>query len=448
MSNHYASRRLSSAAKALVIVFMASFAGCSLWQSQTGEEHPFTSAGVGAATGAAVGAVGGAIIGSTSGNVGSGLAVGSLAGAAVGGALGYRVSENEKEQSDKRSTVTRQDAQIKRQRHEIRRLRDDLSDEANDPLMKSGRPSVVKSVADWRAYRGSPAARPVASGRAMMKPSFYGENTGRAVTDLTLVSPPSIPAKSAVKSADATPAVSAETLVVSPSLKATTRSTEVPTKVPTEVPTEVRRALPATKAGLAVVTEKSLEQVALENVVEPIKPTSALPPMKSELTADTEESTEVLSKQEDEVVGEPDDALQVSPKDEVKQALKTKLDAKSSSEKPQMVAALAPVSKAAASTKVAEQQKLMAEVLNTESCVKAREESDRAKQSKSVADRLFYYRRALRLCPESSDYHFEIGKLYSVIGRTEDAKEEFRQALARNSANDSARHELSLLEKE
>ena len=72
------------------------------------------------------------------------------------------------------------------------------------------------------------------------------------------------------------------------------------------------------------------------------------------------------------------------------------------------------------------------------SCLEAENEAERAREATSDADKLFYYRRALRLCGESSNYHFETARAYLAIGRREDAAFEFRQALDLDPNNKAA----------
>ncbi len=81
------------------------------------------------------------------------------------------------------------------------------------------------------------------------------------------------------------------------------------------------------------------------------------------------------------------------------------------------------------------------------SCVEAENEAQRAREATSDADRLFYYRRALRLCGESSNYHLETGKAYAAIDRIEDAAFEFRQAIDLDPNNQAAIQQLSILER-
>ncbi len=62
-------------------------------------------------------------------------------------------------------------------------------------------------------------------------------------------------------------------------------------------------------------------------------------------------------------------------------------------------------------------------------CKNAREEVQRAKVLDEPADKLFHYRRALRLCPDVAAFHNELGELYLLLDRAGDAEYEFSQAL-------------------
>lgn len=62
-------------------------------------------------------------------------------------------------------------------------------------------------------------------------------------------------------------------------------------------------------------------------------------------------------------------------------------------------------------------------------CKNAREEVQRAKVLDEPADKLFHYRRALRLCPDVAAFHNELGELYLSLDRAGDAEYEFSQAL-------------------
>ncbi len=66
---------------------------------------------------------------------------------------------------------------------------------------------------------------------------------------------------------------------------------------------------------------------------------------------------------------------------------------------------------------------------DTTECHKAEEEVNQARGASETADKLFHFRRALRLCPENPSFHLGLGEVYLSLGRTEDAEFEFREAL-------------------
>ncbi len=79
-------------------------------------------------------------------------------------------------------------------------------------------------------------------------------------------------------------------------------------------------------------------------------------------------------------------------------------------------------------------------------CMLAETEAERARNAASDADKLFYYRRAIQLCPSAAVYHIEIGRVYIDIGRQEDAEFEFRRALDLDPDNRQAQDQLTLLQ--
>jgi tetratricopeptide (TPR) repeat protein len=78
-------------------------------------------------------------------------------------------------------------------------------------------------------------------------------------------------------------------------------------------------------------------------------------------------------------------------------------------------------------------------------CEDADREAKRARTAASDTDKLFYYRRALRLCKTKPEYHIEIGRVYSSIGRREEAEFEFSRALEIDPDNREAQDELTML---
>ncbi|MBL7662320.1 tetratricopeptide repeat protein [bacterium] len=79
-------------------------------------------------------------------------------------------------------------------------------------------------------------------------------------------------------------------------------------------------------------------------------------------------------------------------------------------------------------------------------CTQAQQEMKRAQSSNSKADKLFYMRRAVRLCGTNAEYHIELGKIYSEIGRTEDAVAQFSQAVDIEPSNQVALNELKKID--
>ena len=65
----------------------------------------------------------------------------------------------------------------------------------------------------------------------------------------------------------------------------------------------------------------------------------------------------------------------------------------------------------------------------TPECKEAQDESTKATGTEELAEQLYHYRRALRLCPEQAEFHIGISKVYLKLDRFEDAKYELEEAL-------------------
>jgi predicted Zn-dependent protease len=78
-------------------------------------------------------------------------------------------------------------------------------------------------------------------------------------------------------------------------------------------------------------------------------------------------------------------------------------------------------------------------------CIEGETEAERARNASSEADKVFYYRRALRLCPKEPVYRIEMGRVYVEIGKAEEARFEFTKALELDPENEIAQDELSML---
>lgn len=65
----------------------------------------------------------------------------------------------------------------------------------------------------------------------------------------------------------------------------------------------------------------------------------------------------------------------------------------------------------------------------------------------SHGDKLFHYRRAIRLCPTDPKYHNALGEFYQSLKRYDDAKHEFKEALAVEPSYSKSQQNLRELDK-
>ena len=76
-------------------------------------------------------------------------------------------------------------------------------------------------------------------------------------------------------------------------------------------------------------------------------------------------------------------------------------------------------------------------------CANAELEAERARAATTQADKLFYLRRASRLCPSFAGYHIEIGQVYAALGRKDDARFSYNKALEIEPDNGEAKKLIS-----
>ncbi len=81
-------------------------------------------------------------------------------------------------------------------------------------------------------------------------------------------------------------------------------------------------------------------------------------------------------------------------------------------------------------------------VQNTSECSQAADEMRSGDQASEPSERLFHYRRALRLCPDNADYHAALGEAYLALDRKDDAKFEFERAIELDPKNKIAHQNL------
>jgi len=78
-------------------------------------------------------------------------------------------------------------------------------------------------------------------------------------------------------------------------------------------------------------------------------------------------------------------------------------------------------------------------------CDAAYADFSRARSSQRTDDKIYYYKKGLRLCPDYYDAHYELGLLYKRLGNIEEAKYEFRRTLEIKPEHYDAREALRSL---
>ena len=88
-----------------------------------------------------------------------------------------------------------------------------------------------------------------------------------------------------------------------------------------------------------------------------------------------------------------------------------------------------------------------ADVQMSTECRAGFDEALTAKKSADKSERLFHYRRALRLCPSEPAFHNGLGEVYLSLNRKADAEFEFREALKLDPEFATARRNMQAIEK-
>ena len=71
---------------------------------------------------------------------------------------------------------------------------------------------------------------------------------------------------------------------------------------------------------------------------------------------------------------------------------------------------------------------------------------ERAQATKAPRDAVALYRDGLKLCPDDDVAHYELGKILSGMGRTEEARDEFEAALKINPNFHGAKQEMEKIQ--
>lgn len=79
-------------------------------------------------------------------------------------------------------------------------------------------------------------------------------------------------------------------------------------------------------------------------------------------------------------------------------------------------------------------------------CEEGKEAREIAASSSDDSDKLFHLRKALRLCPNNAETHYDLGKAYLNMDRAADANYEFKQALSIDPSFTQAQESLKELD--
>ena len=468
---------------ALCAVCLVVFSACSATTSKRMEpqifpDHNMSTTGLSAATGAAVGAGLGLIIGSSTSNAGEGFLIGSLSGAAVGGMIGREIELSEESDAEQEEILRRHEEIIDQQKREIKDVRDiggeEFSSKPKKELIKER--ETITFLTDDEDVEPHPFAKedsiqaPRAQLAAPVEDDLKVEDM--PVSEITEKSP--VIRDSEVRAVSYKTGKAERVYLKAPSGK--TEALAALSKKSVEKARKVNKASDApsfkapTKSAVKKEAPKPKPIIAKKKVApaaeeHPFAKKKAKEPIKvASLDTPKKKSADLAGKKAPAVSSLKEETLSLPSTEKAKQApIKTELPPlevakKAEPAKAKKIAKAEPVVKEVKQPevkkeleKVAEEnsQKLAKAEVSEEKpdeCASAKREAGRAEKSSSDADKLFYYRRAIRLCPSEAGYHLEIAKVYSSIGRTEDAEYELRQALDLDPSNSEVQDQLTLLQ--
>lgn len=481
-------------------IFLAlSLGGCG-----TGFDlFPEKSSHAGAATGGAIGAGLGAVIGSQTGDAFGGAAIGALAGAGAGYAIGDAVSERDDRYTLQQQTIERQAAMLRAQQAEIDELRrlsgdggsygDRVSYSERAPYQNNG--YVGRELPDYGKTR---SANQIANTQIA---SSQNATTRRYIDPATLKNPFAASSYSSSANYPATTGysrgysydssmVARNNVAPSHQLPSSTvqgsysyrnpsyrnpgtsetvypragSSAVVGSSLSAAVPTN--NAVPTNRAVRTTPSRVSQAGVAPSSAA---VPSAALPPVSTTASARRTSSTDMRQKT----------AMNSSSKaQDVRGALQPAAAAEVAGSRALEESAFSKTSKGSASVGIALEVPEKTSNLNESSavlpdsktpsvspavvgsdagamktvdssfndCKKGESEARVAASSDSLIDKLFYLRRAQRFCPNEPKWYVELGKVYTSLGRSEDAKTQYEDALQLQSDYAPAKNGLKELE--
>ncbi len=412
----------------------------------SGCTDPGQKTAIGAATGGVVGAGLGAIIGSQTGDAGTGLALGAVAGSAGGALIGNSIEARDEQALAQKKTINKHQRVLNQQRREIEQLREGSI--AGDPSARASRfPDPNQSLSF--KYRRAPASGYKTESPSSISSARFGRDSYGSASPSTMVRGQernvsqqvdrssissrdiSIPSSRIEPRADS--GLQARSAALTRESSIASDSAVAPVRANAERIARNAEVVPSAKLSAPVV-ERSTREVEVEDSVEtqPVAksqqaPKAALFEDQVKEEAAVEEKREIVTSGavvERELpvakIAQPSEGIPSAP---VELEEPMAIDAPKEESVPARIAQPAPAL--------------------SESCKSAQEEVSRASASKEHADKLFFYRRALRLCPEDASIHNGLGEIYKALNRNVDAEFEFREALRLDPSLAVAQENLS-----
>jgi len=423
----------------------------------------YTKSSLGAAAGAAIGATAGTIIGSTSGDAGKGFLLGGGLGALSGAVIGTEMDSRE-ERAYARSTINRQNSDIQNQNQRLNTIRNNSFDGgygsgsygngsydngnygngnygngnygganynsgqgasiSGGDFDASGQFVIPSYNTPSASYSGASANRTYAAARQIQ--SSY-------IVESDLGSTPSLPQGNTTNRIVSSAPVITAPIAVAPKIR-TAKKARASLKPNTKT---YYNNIASRKASASKIKSFSNSNIPLAKTL----PVTQVEKVNSIPLAQTfpidKPSTQVLNSAKS-LVSKASGAVAstaVSGSGIINAAAIPLAKV--------LPATTAPIATTASGIRSGASQ--LAKSVSGDGCSDAEGEAGRARAAATDTDKIFYYRRALRLCKSKPDFHIEIGKVYASIGRKEEAEFEFSKALEIDPNNSEAQDELTIL---
>jgi outer membrane lipoprotein SlyB len=437
--------------------------------------EPGRITGLGTATGGVLGAGFGALIGAQTGDPGTGLIVGGAAGSVAGAVVANAFEAEERYLDSNRTLMRERDQEIGRRREQLAALRTQesgrdfelteqpsFSERKSPTLGQSNRTNMASDDEPSRSSSLSALALDAEDVRPIYVERRNGANARSA--DVLATQPRedqygstnAQPQREAVKAPESSPKEA-------PVKKVVKAEDVTPPSPKNEVSKNLNTSSASGRRNSWVVAEKDKVEVGKAIQPEVKKQNSAVPISKEAAPAKvilpvrkapglaTEESDRAKIKQAPQKV-----SSSAPQKRDVVSA--RAIPASPTVEKPRPTAvpptavphsAAKDVASATPTVGASDPAKsLVGDSSGNRSsgeCSQAAQEIEKSVQVSEPSEKLFHYRRALRLCPADARYHIHLGDHYRSLNRFADASFEYKEALALDPKSAAAKERMEKL---